>query len=479
MDLTLPGLTNVPIGGLTAVSVLPTHRRRGILLSMIAYHFDECEGRGEPVSGLGRPSVIYGRLATAWPPPSPTTRSTQARAVPAPPAGRGLRLLEPEETAKIVPPLYDRYRPAGRTIVPAGGLVGRLRPRPQSARQGRAATTTWSRSAPAGDGWVATGSEPLANGLPPTSSRCGCWSASPEAEAALWRYLLDMDLAGTVKRPTGRSTTRSAGGWPSPAGCAHRRAATSSGCACSTSRRARGPALAVAGDLVLEVTDALLPPDEGCYRMDGADDVASASTVSTPTSPSTSPTSAPPTSAAPASPTSRRRTGHRDQPRRPPAGRPHVRGLARRPSAPRTSSRVVPSGGRPPQAGGARQPAPGPGPSIAARSGHGPGGCSTRACCCSLVLVAVRAAAACWRGCWTARRSGLGRRCLSPSASRRCPSWSSGWCSERRDRGLGPARVAGRTRPQPPLVAVPPARLAGVPIPGCECGAVPVAGVGC
>src|SRR4029450_6758667 len=45
MDLTLPGLTTIPIGGLTAIAVLPTHRRRGILRSMIAYHFAECEGR--------------------------------------------------------------------------------------------------------------------------------------------------------------------------------------------------------------------------------------------------------------------------------------------------------------------------------------------------------------------------------------------------------------------------------------------------
>src|SRR4029453_6262671 len=63
MDLTLPGLTTIPIGGLTAISVLPTHRRRGILRSMIAYHFEEVERRGELVSALGASeSVIYGRF---------------------------------------------------------------------------------------------------------------------------------------------------------------------------------------------------------------------------------------------------------------------------------------------------------------------------------------------------------------------------------------------------------------------------------
>ena len=113
MDLTLPGLTTIPIGGLTAISVLPTHRRRGILRSMIAYHFEEVERRGELVSALGASeSVIYGRfgygLATTFADYEIDPRRGQFLRQP---AVRGrLRLLEPEETAKIVPPLYDRYR---------------------------------------------------------------------------------------------------------------------------------------------------------------------------------------------------------------------------------------------------------------------------------------------------------------------------------------------------------------------------------
>ena len=113
MDLTLPGLTTIPVGGLTAISVLPTHRRRGILRSMIAYHFEETEGRGELVSALGASeSLIYGRfgygLATSFADYEIDPRRGQF-ARPTVTRGR-LRLLEPEETAKIVPPVYDRYR---------------------------------------------------------------------------------------------------------------------------------------------------------------------------------------------------------------------------------------------------------------------------------------------------------------------------------------------------------------------------------
>src|SRR4029453_18572719 len=121
MDLTLPGLTTIPIGGLTAIGVLPTYRRRGILRSMIDYHFQEVEGRGELVSGLGASeSVIYGRfgygLATTDASYEIDPRRAQFLRQP---TGTGrLRLLDPEETAKVVPPLYDRYprgQPGART----------------------------------------------------------------------------------------------------------------------------------------------------------------------------------------------------------------------------------------------------------------------------------------------------------------------------------------------------------------------------
>src|SRR5512133_1013904 len=105
MDLTLPGLTTIPIGGLTAIAVLPTYRRRGILRSMIAYHFQETEGWGELVSGLGASeSVIYGRfgygLATTFADYEIDPRRGQFLRPVATPGS--LRLLEPEETAKMV-----------------------------------------------------------------------------------------------------------------------------------------------------------------------------------------------------------------------------------------------------------------------------------------------------------------------------------------------------------------------------------------
>ncbi|MDF2743291.1 MAG: Enhanced intracellular survival protein [Actinomycetia bacterium] len=283
MDLTLPGLTTIPIGGLTAISVLPTHRRRGILRSMIAYHFEEVERRGELVSALGASeSVIYGRfgygMATTFADYEIDPRRGQFLR---PVASRGrLRLLEPEETAKIVPPLYDRYR---------RGQPGELS-RPQMWWDVYARDPEWSRqgasrhydvvyeSGPGRvDGWVSYRIESRwPNGLAANIVKVRMLvGLTVEAEAALWRYLLDLDLAGTIKlidRPADdpirwrladprrlRVTEVGDQLWVRlldlPGALAARR-------------------YAVDDALVLEVSDALRPRNQGRFRLEGGPDGA-------------------------------------------------------------------------------------------------------------------------------------------------------------------------------------------------------------
>jgi predicted acetyltransferase len=283
MDLTLPGLTTIPIGGLTAISVLPTHRRRGILRSMIAYHFEEVERRGELVSALGASeSVIYGRfgygLATTFADYEIDPRRAQFLR---PPGGRGrLRLLEPEETAKIVPPLYDRYR---------RGQPGELS-RPQAWWEVYARDPEWSRQGASRhydvvyetepgrvDGWIGYRVETRwPNGLAANVIKVRMLvGLTPEAEAALWRYVLELDLAGTVKltdRPVDdpirwrladprrlRVTDIGDQLWVRlldlPGALAARR-------------------YAVEDALVLEVTDALRPRNQGRFRLEGGPDGA-------------------------------------------------------------------------------------------------------------------------------------------------------------------------------------------------------------
>ncbi|AXK34157.1 GNAT family N-acetyltransferase [Streptomyces armeniacus] len=61
--LTVPGGTSVPTAGVTMVSVLPTHRRRGILRSMMRRQLDDVRAWGEPLAVLtASEPEIYGRF---------------------------------------------------------------------------------------------------------------------------------------------------------------------------------------------------------------------------------------------------------------------------------------------------------------------------------------------------------------------------------------------------------------------------------
>lgn len=60
--MTVPG-GQLPVGGVTAVGVLPSHRRRGVLSAMMRRQLNDIRERGESVAALyASESVIYGRF---------------------------------------------------------------------------------------------------------------------------------------------------------------------------------------------------------------------------------------------------------------------------------------------------------------------------------------------------------------------------------------------------------------------------------
>ena len=61
-QLSVPGQEVLPAAGVTFVAVLPTHRRRGVLTSMMHRQLADVRDRGEPLAVLwASESVIYPR----------------------------------------------------------------------------------------------------------------------------------------------------------------------------------------------------------------------------------------------------------------------------------------------------------------------------------------------------------------------------------------------------------------------------------
>ncbi|MFI6656392.1 GNAT family N-acetyltransferase [Streptomyces sp. NPDC050523] len=121
-ELTLPGETLLPVSGVTAVGVVPSHRRQGVLSAMMRHQLTELRARGECLSVLlASEALIYRRFG--YGPATYTQRLTvpRARGAFAAPRARGaadapatgtVEVLRRAECAGILEEVYDRYRRA-------------------------------------------------------------------------------------------------------------------------------------------------------------------------------------------------------------------------------------------------------------------------------------------------------------------------------------------------------------------------------
>jgi predicted acetyltransferase len=205
MDVTVPAAPGhpapvVPMAGVSAVGVHPTHRRRGLLSGLMARMLDDARRRDEPLAGLiASEAVIYGRfgfgLATDLVEWAIDTRQSGFQ-VPAPELD--IRLVDHDEVAKVLPEIFDRQR---RT---RAGEPGRDDGRwqdilAQDRRERGGASAMFT--AVCDDGYARYRVEE-ADVL--RAERCrvlveelrGC---TPEVEAGLWRFVFDLDLVGSVK----------------------------------------------------------------------------------------------------------------------------------------------------------------------------------------------------------------------------------------------------------------------------------------
>lgn len=125
-ELTLPGGSLAPAAGVTAVGVVPSHRRQGVLSAMMRHQLTELRAGGEFLSVLlASEAAIYGRFG--YGPATYTRRLTVRRhqaafaplrvsaadGAPAEGARAGsVEVLRRAECGEILEGVYDRYRRA-------------------------------------------------------------------------------------------------------------------------------------------------------------------------------------------------------------------------------------------------------------------------------------------------------------------------------------------------------------------------------
>jgi predicted acetyltransferase len=205
MKLQVPG-GEVAAGGVTWVSVLPSHRRQGLMSGMMRSMIDDCHARGEPVAMLwAAEATIYQRFgyglstvtihmradsracgfAREWP------REGRFRLLP---AGEGLDLVAPvyEEVKARQPGFLARTPDWWTSILPLaekdakGGEAKRLVVYETDAGPEAYAVyktkSQWEHSGPEG---VVSVDEAI--------------GSTPRGTREIWRYLLELDLMRTLR----------------------------------------------------------------------------------------------------------------------------------------------------------------------------------------------------------------------------------------------------------------------------------------
>lgn len=207
-EMTIPGGT-LPTGGLTIVGVLPTHRRKGILKSLMRAQIDDVQTHGEAASILwASEEIIYQRFGYGMASRQMTIEVDRGhggfRNDPGP-SGR-TRFLATDESSKTLPEIYDRVR----VLTP--GMLARSQKwwefhrlfDPKEDRDGasRLYTVVWEIDGQA-EGYVLYRVKEdwdFRSGLPAGE----VWvqelvAVTSQAHRELWRYIYGIDLAQKVK----------------------------------------------------------------------------------------------------------------------------------------------------------------------------------------------------------------------------------------------------------------------------------------
>lgn len=201
-ELTIPGAI-IPAACVSEVGVVATHRRRGLLTALMRRQLDDVRAAGEPLAVLwASEPAIYGRfgygIAAFSAEIRVRTAGTRLQPGAPPPEGR-MRLLAPADALPAIAPLYDavrRHRPGHLDRTPAW-WAKRVHD-PEHRRHGAGPLRVAVHEAPSGvvDGYAlyAVRSAFELEGPDGEVVVRELVADGPGATAAMWRYLLGLDL---------------------------------------------------------------------------------------------------------------------------------------------------------------------------------------------------------------------------------------------------------------------------------------------
>ncbi|HEX4091208.1 MAG TPA: GNAT family N-acetyltransferase [Trebonia sp.] len=208
-QMAVPGAV-LPVAGVTAVSVLPTHRRRGILRSLMTRQITDIAARGdEPIAALwASETPLYGRYGYGRASSHAFFRFGRGEGAlsalaPADP-DLTLRLAEPGEVAADLAKVYETVLPGQPGFFSRNeDWWERVLDDPAEERHGASPLRCLLAADGAGlRGYALYRSTPnWEEGTVLPDGVIDVWelvAADPAASAALWRDLLSRDLVGTM-----------------------------------------------------------------------------------------------------------------------------------------------------------------------------------------------------------------------------------------------------------------------------------------
>ena len=275
-SMTVPG-GRLPVAAVTLVTVQPSYRRRGLLTTMMRHQLSELAQRGEPVALLwASESMIYGRYGYGQ--AAPRLRSSGQTRAPAFRASGDLGdgsvgAIDRAAAEEVIPALHAGWLPDRNGALDRPGAwwpVTLWDPEPW--RHGASAlrfALHYDRTG-ASDGYLIFRIKGGMDSSGPNGELdvVALDAAGPAAYAALWRFALDLDLVRSFSRRVAPADE------PLRHLVADQRAVVSEVAdgtwvrLVDVRRALEARAYAAAVDVVIGVSDALLPDNERAFRLE-------------------------------------------------------------------------------------------------------------------------------------------------------------------------------------------------------------------